>query len=160
MPLIDLLDDLVDLTPAPHRPTGPRPLCGIPGSLRRAARGLDALAQTLPALAEGDRDLGGAQLRVGELIDNGLVEVAGDKLRSTSDQLDTDFLNGFLRSAANIRRSTSASGVFRTDARAVRILQMDVAEQRRYGAVFRTLDEFEQQTKRVAELVSQVVRLA
>ena len=37
---------------------------------------------------------------------------------------------------------------------------MDVAEQRRYGAVFRTLDEFEQQTKRVAELVSQVVRLA
>ena len=50
--------------------------------------------------------------------------------------------------------------MFRTDARPARILQMDVAEQRRYGAVFRTLDEFEQQTKRVAELVSQVVRLA
>ncbi len=161
VPLIDLLDDLVDLTPA-HHITQPvsdyyaeyQKVCG---ELREV---LGTVAHALPVLAEGNPQLGNAQLRVGKLIDDGLVEVDGDKLRSTSDQLDTDFLNGFLRSAANIRRSTSASGVFRTDARAARILQMDVAEQRRYGAVFRTLDEFEQQTKRVAELVSQVVRLA
>ncbi|GAB7101056.1 N-6 DNA methylase [Thermobifida fusca] len=161
VPLIDLLDDLVDLTPA-HHIVQPVPdhfaeYQAVCDELREV---LDALAQTLPALAEGDRDLGGAQLRVGELIDNGLVEVVGDKLRSTSDQLDTDFLNGFLRSAANVRRSTSASGVFRTDARSARMPQMDVAEQRRYGEVFRTLDEFERQAKRAAELVSQTVRLA
>ena len=59
-----------------------------------------------------------------------------------------------------MRRSTSASGVFRTDARSARMPQMDVAEQRRYGEVFRTLDEFERQAKRAAELVSQTVRLA
>ncbi|HLU95791.1 MAG TPA: N-6 DNA methylase [Thermobifida alba] len=161
VPLVDLLDDRVDLTPA-HHVTQPAPdhsaeYAAVRAELREV---LDALALALPALGEGAPDEAGPQVRVGDLIDNGLVEVSGDELRSTSDLLDTDFLNGFLRSAANTRRSTSASGVFRTDARSARVPQMDVAEQRRYGAAFRSLEEFERQAKRLSELAARAARLA
>jgi hypothetical protein len=65
-----------------------------------------------------------------------------------------------LRSAANTRRSTSASGTFRLDGRGARIPQMDIAEQRRYGTAFRALQEFEERTRRVAELSREAAALA
>ncbi len=43
----------------------------------------------------------------------GLVEVNGEAAVPTGDQLDADYLRGFLRSAANTRRATSGSGTFR-----------------------------------------------
>ncbi len=159
--LVDLLDDRVDLTPARHvvppAPDHSAEYAAVRAELREV---LAALGRALPALGEGGRDLGASQVRVGELVDNGLAEVVGDALRSTSDRLDSDFLNGFLRSAANTRRSTSASGVFRTEARSARVPQMEVAEQRRYGAAFRSLDEFERQARRLSELAARAARLA
>ncbi|MEY9212707.1 N-6 DNA methylase [Thermobifida halotolerans] len=161
VPLIDLLDDRVDLTPGRHTPQvvpdHPAEYAAVRAELREV---LAEVARTLPELAEGSRELGAAQVRVADLVDNGLAEIDGDALRSTSDRLDTDFLNGFLRSAANTRRSTSASGVFRTDARSARVPQMDVAEQHRYGAAFRSLEEFERQARRLAELASRAAELA
>lgn len=77
-----------------------------------------------------------------------------------SDQLDTDYLQGFLRSTANTRRSTSTSGTFRFDGRGARIPQMDISEQRRYGVAFRSLQEFEERMRKVAELSQAAAVLA
>ncbi|TDQ54430.1 N-6 DNA methylase [Actinorugispora endophytica] len=161
VPLIDLLDDQVDLAPphhvAPAPPDHPADYAAARADLRDV---LDALARGLPPLDGAPRDLGGAQARVADLIDGGLVEVDGAALRSASDLLDTDYLNGFLRGAANTRRSTSASGTFQADARSARVPQMDIDAQRRYGAAFRALDDFEQQARRLSELAARAAGLA
>lgn len=90
----------------------------------------------------------------------GLVDLADGEPRSTSDQLDTDYLRGFLRSASNNRRSTSSSGSFRLDAKGARVPRMAVEEQRRYGAAFRALREFEEYVAEVARLTEQAGALA
>jgi hypothetical protein len=88
------------------------------------------------------------------------VEYGESEPVSVSDQLDTDFLQGFLRSTANTRRSTSASGTYRFDTKGARIPQMAIAEQRRYGAAFRALREFEELTRKMAELSKEAATLA
>ena len=90
----------------------------------------------------------------------GLVDLGDDRPTSTSEQLDEDYLQGFLRSTANMRRSTSSSGTFRLDARGARIPQMAIGEQRRYGAAFRLLQEFEERVKKVSQLGEQAASLA
>jgi hypothetical protein len=91
----------------------------------------------------------------------GLVAHSGEaEPVSASEQLDTDYLRGFLRSSANVRRSTSLSGTFRLDGRGARVPQMDIAEQRRYGAAFRALREFEECAREVAGLTRRLADLA
>jgi hypothetical protein len=85
--------------------------------------------------------------------------IDGDPV-SASDQLDTDYLRGFLHGPANRRRSTGASGAFRVDPRGSRIPQMSIGEQRRYGAAFRALREVEERTRQLAELGVQATALA
>ena len=120
------------------------------------------LAELLPALTAGERHstADGPSVSVADLARAGLVEYGDTEPVSISDQLDTDFLRGFLRSAANTRRSTSASGTFRLDSKGARIPQMDIAEQRRYGAAFRALQEFEERARKIAELSREAVELA
>ena len=79
---------------------------------------------------------------------------------STSDQLDTDYLRGFLRSAGNTRRNTSATGTHRTDLRGAQLPQMDIGRQRRYGAAFRDLGEFERRLRELARMGDQAAHLA
>ncbi|GAB3698612.1 N-6 DNA methylase [Nocardiopsis oceani] len=163
VPLIELLDDEVDLTPAkylaPDLSDLPEAFETTREQLRRASGALDGL---LPALSGGvaPGTVTGTQIKVSDLIDAGLVELEGDRLRATDDRVDADFLNGFLHSPANTRRSTSASGTFRTDARAARIPQMSVEEQRRYGAAFRAVAEFERRAKELAAAADQAAKLA
>ncbi|WP_150252493.1 HsdM family class I SAM-dependent methyltransferase [Nocardiopsis deserti] len=161
VPLIDLLDEEVNLSPARH--VGPD-LSELPEAFASARAELDRLAgelrTTLPALGAGSVEPLDARVRVADLLDAGLVELDGDTLRSVSDQVDTDFLQGFLRSPANTHRSTSASGTFRTDARAARVPKMGVAEQRRYGAAFRAVADFEQRAKKFAALADKAAELA
>lgn len=95
-----------------------------------------------------------------DLARAGLVAYADPEPESASDQLDTDYLQGFLRSTANTRRSTSSSGTFRLDGRGARIPQMDIGDQRRYGAAFRALQEFEERMRTVAELSRKAAALA
>ncbi|MFD8821495.1 N-6 DNA methylase [Streptomyces sp. NPDC059605] len=160
---IDLLDDVVDLTPAAHVSVGRADLTAEYEAVRSAIEEqLGALLSSLPQLSEGGagslRDR--AVVSVSELARAGLVETTEDSAVSTSAQLDTDYLNGFLRSAANNRRSTSASGTFRVDPRGSRIPRMAIDEQRRYGAAFRALSEFEERIGRLAELGEHAASLA
>jgi hypothetical protein len=163
VPLIDLLDDAVDLTPGRHVEESHRDYAAEYRALRRElTQQLRRIAELLPALTAGDgpSSLDGPSVSVAELARAGLVEYSDPEPVSVSDQLDTDYLQGFLRSAANTRRSTSASGTFRLDGRRARIPQMDITDQRRYGAAFRTLQEFEERMRKVAELSREAAVLA
>ncbi|MEV6740606.1 N-6 DNA methylase [Streptomyces sp. NPDC051104] len=161
--LIELLDDLVDLTPGRHVEGSHRDYAAEYQALQRElTEQVRLLAEPLPMLraAGGPSTLDGASVSVADLARAGLVEYGDPEPVSASDQLDTDFLQGFLRSAANTRRSTSASGTFRLDGKGARVPQMDIAEQRRYGAAFRALQEFEERARRLAELSREAAALA
>ncbi|WP_317446349.1 N-6 DNA methylase [Streptomyces collinus] len=161
--LIDLLDDAVDLTPGRHVAESHRDYVAEYQALKKElAHQVRQLVELLPALTEGAgaSALDGPSVSVADLARAGLVQYGDPEPVSVSDQLDTDFLRGFLRSSANTRRSTSASGTFRLDGKGARIPQMDIAEQRRYGAAFRALQEFEELTRRVSELSKQTSALA
>jgi hypothetical protein len=163
LPLIELLDDAVDLTPGRHVTGSHRDYAAEYDAVRRElVQQVSQLAKLLPQLAggRGSGVLDGPAVSVADLARAGLVEYGDPEPVSVSDQLDTDFLRGFLRSTANLRRSTSASGTFRLDGKGARIPQMDIAEQRRYGAAFRRLQEFEELARRVAELSKKAAVLA
>lgn len=163
VPLIDLLDDTVDLTPGRHVEESHREYETEYSAIREElVEQVRKLAELLPELVAGGGPgaLDGSSVSVADLARAGLVEYGDLEPVSTSDQLDTDFLRGFLRSALNTRRSTSASGTFRFDGKGARIPQMDIAEQRRYGTAFRGLREFEERARRVAELSRLAAELA
>ncbi|MEU3346046.1 N-6 DNA methylase [Streptomyces sp. NPDC006700] len=163
VPLIELLDDVVDLTPGRYVRESHRDYVAEYRQLRsELAEQVGMLAELLPALGAGGRLSApdGPSVSVADLTRAGLVEYGGAEPVSISDQLDTDFLQGFLRSVANTRRSTSASGTFRLDGKGARVPQMDIAEQRRYGAAFRALQEFEERARRIAELSRDAAALA
>lgn len=163
IPLIELLDDVVDLTPGRHIHRRAQDFGAEYQALRsEIERQLNALSALLPALRQGlgEDSLDTATVSLAELSKAGVVEKSTDGFSSTSPQLDTDYLRGFLSSASNIRRSTSSSGTHRMDARASRIPQMAVADQRRYGAAFRALQEFEERVTNLAELGKRAAALA
>lgn len=163
VPLIELLDDAVDLTPSRHVRESYQDYAAAYDDLRQElTQQARRLAELLPHLmgGEGVGALDGPSVSVADLARAGLVDLGDAEPVSSSDQLDTDFLRGFLRGPANTRRSTSSSGTFRFDTKGARIPQMDIAEQRRYGAAFRALQEFEERARRVAELSKEAAALA
>ena len=162
VPLIDLLDDTVDLSPGryitPEAVDVPAAYDTVQAKLRQI---VGQLLDQLPELGPGAGALdSGAQVSVTELVRARLVDLGGRTPVSTSDQLDTDYLNGFLHSQVNVRRATSGTGTYRTDARGARIPQMTLDEQRRYGAAFRAVTEFERRAKELARLSDQAAALA
>ncbi|MEU7294911.1 N-6 DNA methylase [Streptomyces exfoliatus] len=163
VPRIELLDDTVDLTPATHVAARLTDYAAQYAAVRaEIGERLAQLQGLLPALAEGPGGnlQDGAVVSLSELARAGLIRTSEDAAVSTSEQLDTDYLNGFLRSSANNRRSTTASGTFRTDTRGARIPQMGIDDQRRYGAAFRSLVEFERLVRDITELGERAATLA
>ncbi|MCX5393726.1 N-6 DNA methylase [Streptomyces sp. NBC_00094] len=163
VPLIELLDDAVDLTPGRHTSASHRDFRAEYASLRaRLEQQLQQLAALLPPLAEGagPGTLDTSTVAVAELVRAGLVEYGEVEPVSVSDQLDTDYLRGFLHSPANVRRSTSTTGTYRAETRGARIPQLDIEVQRRYGQAFRELQEFEESLRTVAQLGREAVELA
>jgi predicted RNA methylase len=161
--LIELLDDTVDLTPGNHLRSRHRDYPGEYENLRHELESeLRRLAQILPQLTSGGGpgSLDGGTTSVADLARAGFVTYDGSEPVSASEQLDTDYLQGFLRNSSNTRRSTSASGTYRFDGKSARIPRMSIDEQRRYGAVFRALSVFEEVTRRVDELSRQLAELA
>ncbi|WP_406516441.1 N-6 DNA methylase [Streptomyces sp. NBC_00134] len=163
VPLIDLLDDDVDLTPAAHMPTVRRDMAAeyerARTELTTVLAGLESL---LPDLRAGDgTDLwDGATVSVADLARAGLVDLSGGVARATGDQIDPDYLDGFLGAGPNIRRSTSQSGTYRLDPKSARIPQREPAVQRRYGSAFRALGEAEAQALRLTETVRRMAEVA
>ncbi|MCX4701217.1 N-6 DNA methylase [Streptomyces sp. NBC_01373] len=163
VPLIDLLDDIVDLTPGSHLRARQRDYPGEYAALRKQLEEqVRRLAALLPELAPGGGpgSLDGATTSVADLARAGLVAYDGPEPVSASEQLDTDYLQGFLRSSGNARRATSASGTYRFDGRGSRIPRMGIEEQRRYGSAFRALSAFEEGLRRIDELSRQLAEVA
>ncbi|GHI97168.1 N-6 DNA methylase [Streptomyces olivaceus] len=163
VPLIELLDDTVDLTPGSHLRPRHRDYPGEYAALRKELRDrVRRLAALLPELSEGDGpgSLHGATTSVADLARAGLVAYEGQEPVSASEQLDTDYLQGFLRSSANTRRSTSASGTYRFDGRGSRVPRMGIEDQRRYGSAFRTLSAFEDGMREIDELSRRLAEVA
>lgn len=79
---------------------------------------------------------------------------------SCTDQLDTDCLRGFLRSAANTRRTTTASGTFRLSASGAQLPQMNIGLQREYGVAFRRLAAFDELLREAAPIGGRASALA
>ncbi|KOU89554.1 MULTISPECIES: N-6 DNA methylase [unclassified Streptomyces] len=161
--LVDLLDDAVDLTPGRHIRAPHRDYRAEYESLRAQLEDqLAQLAALLPVLAEGTGPgtLEASTVSVAELTRAGLVEYGDAEPVSVSDQLDTDYLRGFLHSTANTRRSTSASGTYRFDARSGRVPKMEIEAQRRYGRAFNAIQEFEERVREAADLGRQAAELA
>jgi hypothetical protein len=158
---IDILDDDVDLSPARYVTADHTDYPVEYAALRDQARRLaQDLLDLLPELLAGPGRLEAAPIGIGDLIRSGLVDLDGTMPTSRTDQLDTDYLRGFLRSAANTRRSTTASGTFRLDARSAQLPQMDIARQREYGSAFQRLAAFEDRLREAAAIGGRVSALA
>ncbi|MEV5437918.1 N-6 DNA methylase [Streptomyces sp. NPDC052682] len=80
-------------------------------------------------------------------------------LRPDPAALDPWFLAGFLRGTANNRQASSyASTATRLDVRRLQLPRLPLEEQRRYGARFRALDEFERALRHASRLGERLVR--
>jgi hypothetical protein len=80
-------------------------------------------------------------------------------LRPDPAAVDPWFLAGFLRGTANNRQASSyASTATRLDVRRLQVPRLPLDEQRRYGARFRALDEFERALRQASRLGEQLVR--
>ncbi|MEV5428617.1 N-6 DNA methylase [Streptomyces sp. NPDC052701] len=80
-------------------------------------------------------------------------------LRPDPTALDPWFVAGFLRGTANQRQASSyASTATRLDVRRLHLPRLPLDEQRRYGARFRVLDEFERALRRASRLGEHLVR--
>ncbi|OXY96533.1 N-6 DNA methylase [Streptomyces diastatochromogenes] len=80
-------------------------------------------------------------------------------LRPDPTALDPWFLAGFLRGTANHRQASSyASTATRLDVRRLQLPRLPLDEQRRYGARFRALDEFDRALRHASRLGEQLVR--
>ncbi|MDT0609957.1 N-6 DNA methylase [Streptomyces lancefieldiae] len=80
-------------------------------------------------------------------------------LRPDPAALDPWFLAGFLRGTANNRQASSyASTATRLDVRRLQLPRLPLDAQRRYGARFRALDEYERALRLVGRLGEQLVR--
>ncbi|MFA1540604.1 class I SAM-dependent DNA methyltransferase [Actinomadura monticuli] len=159
VPVISLLDEDADLTPGRHVAAGQPGAAAYEKARARFEELIDGLTGRLPRLPEGAEDIA-ATVNVSELVRGGLVRVEDGKPVSTTDQLDTDFLLGFLKSAVNTRRNTSGSGTHRADPRGARVPQMDTDRQRTYGAAFRELETFVRHLEEAAKMGRRAVQLA
>ncbi|WP_089102253.1 N-6 DNA methylase [Streptomyces hyaluromycini] len=80
-------------------------------------------------------------------------------LRPDHTAIDPWFLAGFLRGTANNRQASSyASTATRLDVRRLQLPRLPLEEQRRYGARFRALDEFERALRHANRLGEHLVR--
>lgn len=163
VPLVDLLDDVVDLTPAVHMLTASRDLADeYEQALSELSDALARLRNELPELRRGDgADLwDGATVTISELARAGFVDMRDGEPHAVGEQVDPDYLEGFLRAGPNTRRSTSQSGSYRFDVKGARIPQRELSVQRRYGAAFRSLRDVELQAAHVARAASRLADIA
>lgn len=91
----------------------------------------------------------------GDLLGPGLT-----LLRLDQRHLDPDFVAGALRSSANAQTSlTQTAGTGRVDIRRARVPVLPLAEQHRYGDVFRRMDRLESAVREAGATSAELARL-
>jgi N-6 DNA Methylase len=80
-------------------------------------------------------------------------------VRPDPDRIDPWFLSGFLASPAGVKQASYGSSVIRLDVRRLRVPLLPLAEQRRYGAEFRKLHDFNAAARDAVRLGGAVSRL-
>ncbi|MBX9424796.1 N-6 DNA methylase [Streptomyces lateritius] len=141
--------------------SGGAPSGTLPGG---AASGAGAPAEEPVLVAEGDvvvPVLGGGS--VARVVDAATAGAALGRnlqlLRPDPAALDPWFLAGFLRGTANNRQASSfASTATRLDVRRLQLPRLPLADQRRHGAHFKSLAEFEEALRLAARLGEQLVQ--
>ncbi|MDT0346871.1 SAM-dependent methyltransferase, partial [Streptomyces sp. DSM 44938] len=185
LPVIDLLDDEVDLAPGRHLPppaetTGTAALATVHQNLRNTLRRTHDLAPgpTAPTQADTDTAPHWSTITIGELARTGALEIHTATTRVITDQPETEqpdrhtcllrpdpealdpwFLAGFLRSTANTRQASSyASTATRIDVRRLKVPRLPLTAQRRYGRRFQDLAAFETALQHAADLGRQLIQ--
>ncbi|MET9440886.1 N-6 DNA methylase [Streptomyces sp. NPDC006610] len=136
----------------------------------------DVLAGTAPSGTLPESDEEAVLLAVGDVVvpvlgGGAVARVIGDGtagaalgrnlvlLRPDPASLDPWFLTGFLRGTDNHRQASSyASTATRLDVRRLQLPRLPLDEQRRYGARFRALDEFESALRDASRLGARLAR--
>jgi SAM-dependent methyltransferase len=86
--------------------------------------------------------------------------VAGEVLRCNRSAVDPYFLACFLESETNARTAGTLSGSSRLDLRRVRVPQLPLADQQRYGDAYRRLTALTEQADELSTLARRAVRTA
>ncbi|MFB7330086.1 N-6 DNA methylase [Streptomyces adustus] len=127
---------------------------------------LDAQAEQMPEIAAGDvlvRNLvggTGAVARVATETEAGVLLGAGVHLfRPDPARLDPWFLFGFLSSEANLAGASTGSSTLHLSPGRLRVPLLPMAEQRRYGEVFRHVEALREQARRAQDLAEETARL-
>ncbi|WP_338702294.1 N-6 DNA methylase [Streptomyces sp. Q6] len=110
----------------------------------------------IPLVVQDRTGSGPVPFRVADEEDEG--NLLGPHLRlfrPDPARLDPWFLGGFLSAGGNVRAAAVGSTTLRIDANQLRVPLLPLAEQRRYGKVFRHLYELRIAGTRAAELASQ-----
>ncbi|MBW1597313.1 N-6 DNA methylase [Streptomyces sp. JJ38] len=74
-------------------------------------------------------------------------------------RLDPWFLAGFLAAEQNVNAAATGTSIIRVDPRRLRVPLLPLAEQQRYGAAFRRLDELRTAARRADQAAEDVTRL-
>jgi type I restriction-modification system DNA methylase subunit len=80
-------------------------------------------------------------------------------LRADPSVVDSWFLAGHLRTAANERQASSLSGTSRIDVRKAQVPRVPLGEQQRHGQVFRRLHELNETMREAVAVGAEVTRL-
>ncbi|MEU0099242.1 N-6 DNA methylase [Streptomyces sp. NPDC006267] len=164
VPLVDLLDDEVDLTPGRYvrepEPDYAVEYARLREELEARLGRLRALLPELPPRGGAGGPDDGVPVAVSDLLAAGLIRMDGEEIVSVNGQVDPDYVRGFAGSAAHTRRGTSSSGTSRAGLRAARLPRMDVERQHRYGAAFRSLEAFERELAELTGMGDRAARLA
>ncbi|MRH92122.1 N-6 DNA methylase [Nocardia sp. SYP-A9097] len=132
---------------------------GDPGGWVPAQQVADA---GLTATDRNDVIVSGVTRAFSAWVEDGTTTVLGPQLyalRLDPGKLDPWFLAGCLRAPANGRQAgTHTSSSARVDIRKLQVLQVPLAEQRRYGEVFRQVTQFEQAVRGLGEMGVVLVR--
>ncbi|MEH0419298.1 N-6 DNA methylase [Streptomyces sp. B21-083] len=132
---------------------GTAPSGSLPESDEEAVR-VEAGDVVVPVLGGGSVARVVDEVTAGAVLGRSLV-----LLRPDPAALDPWFLAGFLRGTANNRQASSyASTATRLDVRRLQLPRLPLDEQRRYGARFRALAEFEEALRQAGRLGGQLVR--
>jgi hypothetical protein len=81
-------------------------------------------------------------------------------LRCDPNVLDPWFLAGYLRTSGNERQTGGSSASLRFDVRRAQVPRIPLAEQRQHGAVFRSLQQFDDAIREAATLSDALIRQA